>query len=187
MKEPTRTKMSVVLTNLRERKWGEDGVKRLWDCQNLCLLRAQCIAAAIHSCHPQSAWIKNQNGGMLDLHLAPNLPAGLCHTKPNILRCQPVSSSAPTQRHKCLFKYQEAQRCSCTPAHLWNIFPHFWCSGFLDCCCLNVDWPLSVHFEKQKYKPKLSSIFCCQSESALQKDSKFQDFHLWGKVKLLKL
>lgn len=55
MKEPTRTKMSVVLTNLRERKWGEDGVKRLWDCQNLCLLRAQCIAAAIHSCHPQSA------------------------------------------------------------------------------------------------------------------------------------
>lgn len=130
---------------------------------------------------------KSRMGGMLDLHLAPNLPAGLCHTKPNILRCQPVSSSAPTQRHKCIFKYQEAQRCSCTPAHLWNIFPHFWCSCFLDCCCLNVDWPLSVHFEKQKYKPKLSSIFCCQSESALQKDSKFQDFHLWGKVKLLKL
>lgn len=104
---------------------------------------------------------------MLDLPLAPNLPAG--QTKTNILRCQPVSSSAPTQRQKCLFKYQKHED-ALVHLHTCEVsFLLFDALVFLAAAVLMLTNPEVFIVRKQKYKPKLTSIFCCQNESGLQK------------------
>lgn len=106
MKEPTGTKASVVLhkPESKEMGWGWCQIP-LGLPRSVFFPRTQSFCCCNSFLSPSVCMNKQAEGGMLGLHPAPNLLAG--HTKTNILRCQPVSSSAPTQRHKCLFKYQK--------------------------------------------------------------------------------
>lgn len=104
MKEPTRTKVSVILPRPYPRKWGKDGGKSLWNYQNMGLPWAQHSAAIICSCHTLCIMKKEAIG--VGAGLPPSSKPACSHFT-NILRWQSMSSSAPAQRHKCLFKFQK--------------------------------------------------------------------------------
>lgn len=115
MKEPTWTEVSVILhkPESKEMGWG-------WCQIPLGLPKYVFTQGPVFCCcnsflSPSVCMNKKAEGGMLDLHLAPNLPA--------ILRCQPVSSSAPNRRVN-VFKYQKQEDAlvHCTPVKYISSF-----------------------------------------------------------------